>query len=85
MATVNGDLVDAISTKAEASKGRFVTYSGQSVEMGGSVVVTYLMMQPDSGAPSGYLKWTNTTGDAQGRPAPTGVLGDMMVVTTWIQ
>lgn len=86
MAVVNGEEVDGISSDVgagESTKSRFVVLSGNSTFLDGGSTLNYKMMQPDSGAANGYLLWVNTTGDTTGRPAPTGVLGDLAVVLTW--
>ena len=83
MAAVNGEEADAISMTAEASKGRFVTLGGHNAELGGAALTYYHMKKPCSSSPTGWIHWTNTTGDDTGKPACAGTEGDTEIVHAW--
>lgn len=85
MATVNGHLVDVISTAEQFgydSKGRFVTFAGNGADLGGAdSKVNHKMQAVDPTEASGYATWINLTGDDTGKPGTaTGV---SVVVATW--
>lgn len=47
------------------------------------VIVNYKMRRKDSGASSGVVYWLNTSGDAEGSPAPIGVQGPVSIEASW--
>lgn len=87
MATVNGSLVDVISTSggfAYSDKGRFVTVGGYGAELGGttSAKTFYKMQAVDPTEASGYATWLNTTGDDTGKPGTA--TGASVRVASWL-
>lgn len=53
------------------------------VPVSSGTVVIYSMRRTDTGAVGGYAHWVNTTGNDAGAPAPIGVVGNSVIVTTF--
>lgn len=86
MANLEGGLVP-IDPVANANRERInnkLAYFCLLANGAQASTILYKMQASDSGVPSGFVTWLNTTGDDGRKPAAVGVQGPSVVVAQWI-